>query len=84
MFQHGGPTEADVACAETFCNDFCETGLANVGRVEKRPKIDKNLYEVEIVDVNKERKQMKIHLAGFSEEFDEWRDYDCEGDYSNK
>ena len=45
-----------------FVNDFYKTALANVGRVEKRPKIDKNLYEVEILDVNKERKQMKIHF----------------------
>ena len=28
----------------------------NVTKVAKRPKIDKNLYEVEIVVVNKERK----------------------------
>ena len=45
-----------------FVNDFYKTALANVGRVEKRPKIDKNLYKVEILDVNKERKQMKIHF----------------------
>ena len=38
-----------------------------------RPKIDKNLYEVEIVVVNKERKQIKIHLVDYSQ-FDEWRD----------
>ena len=24
---------------------------------------------------------MKIHFVGFSEEFDEWRDYGCERDY---
>ena len=39
-----------------------------------RPKIDKNLYEVEIVVVNKGRKQIKIHLVDYSEQFDEWRD----------
>ena len=64
-----------------FVDDFYEIGAANVGKVEKRPKKDKNLYEVEIVDVNKERKQIKIHFVGFSEEFDEWRAYDCERDY---
>ena len=64
-----------------FVDDFYEIGLAKVGKVEKRPNIDKNLYEAEIVEVNKERKQMKIHFVGFSEEFDEWRDYDCERDY---
>ena len=79
MFQHGGPTEADVACAERVT-----ISVRPALRMLVEWKNDKNLYEVEIIDVNKERKQMKIHLAGFSEEFDEWRDYDCEGDYSNK
>lgn len=65
-----------------FVDDFYEIGAANVSKVEKRLKIDKNLHEVEIVDVNKERKQMKIHFVGLSEEFDEWRDYDGERDYS--
>ena len=54
-----------------FVGDFYEIGPANVGKVEKRPKIDRNLYEEEIVDVN----------MGFSEEFDERRDDDCERDY---
>ena len=48
---------------------------------ENRGKIDKNFYEVNIIDVNKERKQIKIHFVGFSEEFDKWRNYDCERDY---
>ena len=64
-----------------FVDDFPVIDAANVVNVERRPKVDKNLYEVEIVDVNKERKQMKIHLVGFSEGFDKWRDYDCERDY---
>ena len=37
-----------------FVNDFYKMGLANVGRVGKRRKIDKNLYEVSIVNVNRE------------------------------
>ena len=37
-----------------FVDDFDEMGPANVGRVGKRQKIDKNLYEVNIVDVNNE------------------------------
>ena len=64
-----------------FVDDFDEMGPANVGRVGKRRKIDKNLYEVNIVDVNNEWKQIKIHFVGFSEEFDEWCNYDCERDY---
>ena len=37
-----------------FVDDFDEMGPANVGRVGKQRKIDKNLYEVNIVDVNNE------------------------------
>ena len=48
-----------------FVNDFYKMGLANVGRVGKRRKIDKNLYEVSIVNVNRERKQIKKSLRGF-------------------
>ena len=42
-----------------FLDDLYEIGAVNVTKVSKRPKIDKNLYEVEIVVVNKERKQIK-------------------------
>ena len=31
--------------------------------------------------MNKERKQIKIHLVVFSEEFDEWRNYYCKRNY---
>ena len=40
-------------------DDLYEIGAVNVTKVSKRPKIDKNLYEVEIVVVSKERKQIK-------------------------
>ena len=57
-----------------FLDDFCEIGAVNVTKVAKRPKIDKNLCEVEIVVANKKRKQIKIHFVNYSEQFDEWRD----------
>ena len=49
--------------------------------IKKKPKIDKNLYEVEINEVDKQRKRLKLHFVGYSEEFDEWRDFDSEGSY---
>ena len=59
-----------------------EVDAANVDRVQKKKKkTDKNLYEVEVVDDDKEREQLKIHYVGCKEQFDEWRDYDCEGNY---
>ena len=39
-----------------------------------KKKLDENLYEFEIVVVNKERKQIKIHFVDYCEQFDEWRD----------
>ena len=49
--------------------------------IKKKPKIDKNLYEVEINEVDKQRKRLKLHFVGYSEEFDEWRDFYSEGSY---
>ena len=57
-----------------FLDDLYEIGVVNVTKVAKRPNIDKNLYEVEIVVVNKKRKQIKIHFVNYSDQFDEWRD----------
>ena len=36
---------------------------------------DNQLYEVEIREVDKEKKRIKIHYKGFSEDRDEWPDY---------
>ena len=36
---------------------------------------DNQLYEIEIREVDKEMKRIKIHYKGFSEDRDEWRDY---------
>ena len=44
---------------------------------------DNQLYEIEICEVDKEKKRIKIHYKGFSEDTDEWRDcgslFDLEG-----
>ena len=57
-----------------FLNDLYKIGAVNVTKVAKRTKIDKNLYEVEIVVVNMERKQIKTHFVNYRAQFDEWRD----------
>ena len=36
---------------------------------------DNQLHEIEIREVDKEKKRIKIHHKGFSEDRDEWRDY---------
>lgn len=43
----------------------------------KKPRIswknDNKLYDVEIVDTNKEEGKIKIHFKGYSDKYDEWR-----------
>ena len=36
---------------------------------------DNELCEIEIREVDNEKKRIKIHYKGFSEDTDEWRDY---------
>ena len=36
---------------------------------------DNQLCEIEIREVDNEKKRIKIHYKGFSEDTDEWRDY---------
>ena len=50
-------------------------------KVERNRKTDRDLYAVEVVEVDTTRKQLKIHLVGFSHEYDEWRYYDNKRNY---
>ena len=46
----------------------------------KKPKKYNNLYDIEVIGVDKEKKCMKIHFVGYGSEFDEWRDFDIDSD----
>ena len=46
---------------------------------KKSRKRTKNLYDIEIVQVDKERKRFKIHFVGFGNQFDEWCDFSTSG-----
>ena len=50
-------------------------------KVEPKRKTDRDLYDVEVIEVDTTRKQLKIHFVGFSHGYDEWRDYDNERNY---
>ena len=43
-----------------------------VKKTEAR-KRDKNLHHVEVTEVDKVNKRIKIHFLGYSTQFDEWR-----------
>ena len=42
---------------------------------EKKTRKDNQLHEIEIREVDKQKKRIKIDYKGFSEDTDEWRDY---------
>ena len=46
------------------------------GESGAKTQTDRDLYVVEVVEVDTTRKQLKIHFVGFGHEYDEWRDYD--------
>lgn len=56
-----------------FIDEFAE---AKTKKCKKLKITDKNIYPVEITQVDKARNMVKIHFKGYSEKFDEWRPCD--------
>ena len=54
-----------------FVEEFCQVCEKKMENVERKGKTDRDLYVVEVVEVDTTRKQLK-----FSHEYNEWRDYD--------
>lgn len=52
-----------------------ESSVSSSAEVAKKVKKDKNLYEVEVTEVDKERNLVRIHYKGYSEKYDEWRPF---------
>ena len=48
--------------------------------MKKKLKKDNNLYDIEVTEVDKEKKCIKIYFVGYGNEFDEWRDFDIDND----
>ena len=42
---------------------------------KKKPKKENNLYDIEVTEVDKDIKCMKIHIVGWEIDSDEWRDF---------
>ena len=40
-----------------------------------------DFYDIGVIELDTTRKQLKIHFAGISHGYDEWRDYDNERNY---
>ena len=56
-----------------FIDEFAE---AKTKQCNKIKTTDKNIYPVEIIQVDKARNMVKIHFKGCNEKFDEWRPCD--------
>ena len=76
--KHGRSTEANVMSSTDFVEEMCQLGEKKMEKMERQRKTDRDLYDVEVIEVDTTRKQLKIHFVGFSHEYDEWRDYDNE------
>ena len=55
-----------------FCGRILSAPLKKkMEKVERKRKIDRDMYDVEFVEVDTTRKRLKIHFVGFSHEYDE-------------
>ena len=57
-----------------FVNEFCELHEKKMEKVERKRETDRDLYDVEVVELETTRKRLKIHFVGLSHEYDELRD----------
>ena len=65
--KHGQSTETNV-------EEVCELHEKKMEKVDRKRKTDRDLYDVEVVELDTTRKQLKIHFVGLNYEYDEWRD----------
>ena len=80
--KHGRSTEANVMSSTAFCGgQFCQLREKKMEKVERKRKTDRDFYDVGVIEVDTTRKQLNIHFAGFSHEYDEWREYDDKRNY---
>ena len=64
-----------------FVEEFCPPREKKIEKVERKRKTDSDFYDVGVIELDTTRKQLKIHFAGISHGYDEWRDYDNERNY---
>ena len=80
--KHGRSTEANFHVLHgVLWKNFVSSAKKRWRNGNEKRKTDRDLYDVEVSEVDTTRKQLKIHFVGFSHEYDEWRDYDNERNY---
>ena len=67
--KHGRSTETNVMSSTEFCGrNVSASSKKKMEKVERKRKTDRDLYDVEVIEVDTTRKQLKIHFVGFSHE----------------
>ena len=67
--KHGRSTETNVMSSTEFCGrNVSASPKKKMEKVERKRKTDGDLYDVEVIEVDTTRKQLKIHFVGFSHE----------------
>ena len=61
------PTNEDICSSVIITWSVCYSVCTKVA--------DRDLYDVEVAEVDTTRKQLKIYFVGFSHEYDQKRDY---------
>jgi len=77
VFQNENRPKREIKEPKRFCNEY--SAYTPVKKVNTR-KRDTKLYDIEITEVRKPNKRLKIHYIGYSTCFDELRTFgDDEG-----
>ena len=67
--KHGRSTEVNVmSSTEFYGRNVAASRKKKMEKVERKRKTDRDLYDVEVIEVDTTRKQLKIHFVGFSHE----------------
>ena len=61
--KHERSTEANVMSSTAFCGgQFCQLREKKMEKVERKRKTDRDLYDVEVIEVDTTPKQLKMHF----------------------
>ena len=74
--QNGGETKRTPQSPKRLLNEYLAVEFKKKYRTKSARDI--KIHEIEIVAIDKQKKKAKIHYKGYSEEPDEWRDYQDE------
>jgi len=69
--QDGGSSKNRIATTKDFYKLLTKLSSQSLVVGKKKPEKDNNLYDIEVTQVDKDKKCMKIHIVGYRNKFDE-------------